>query len=136
MDDDDYRAVIDALARELRSSGASDIADQRHYSAEDPDTGDRRLIAPQHRLVEMLYGFERFLAIQDRQTYTQAMGQIQATLLGKGPEAASVMQTTDDAPREYLLAEAPDLREVRDDVKALIARLLDGDLRPDGERSL
>jgi hypothetical protein len=133
VDEDDFRAVIDALADELRSVGAPDIADPRHYGDEDPETGERRLINPQRRLVEMLNGFERFLAIQDRQTYEKAMARMANTLGGEGPKAASVIQTTDGEPREYFLYEAPDLREVRNDVLTLIGRLLDGDLRPGGE---
>ncbi|PAL20034.1 hypothetical protein [Acetobacter syzygii] len=133
MSEDDYRAVIDALVAELRNIGAPDIADQRHYSEEEPETSERRLISPQRRLVEMLRGFERFLAIQDRQTYEMAMGRMADALRGEGPEAASVIQTTDGEPREYFLSEAPNLREVRNDVQALIDRLLDGDLRPGSE---
>ncbi|MFT8326889.1 hypothetical protein [Gluconobacter oxydans] len=132
MGDDDYRAVINALVAELRNIGAPDIADQRHYSEEEPETSERRLISPQRRLVEMLRGFERFLAIQDRQTYETAMRRMADALRGEGPKAASVIQTTDGEPREYFLSEAPNLREVRNDVQALIGRLLDDDPHPGG----
>ncbi|WP_264802813.1 hypothetical protein, partial [Acetobacter fabarum] len=71
--------------------------------------------------------------IQDRQTYEAAMGRMANALRGEGPNAVSVIQTTDGEPREYFLSEAPNLREVRNDVQALIDRLLDGDLRPGSE---
>ena len=76
MDDDDYRALIAIVAEELRESGAAELADERNYARQEEETGEARLLDPQRRLIEMLEAFNRFLAIQDRQTYVSALSSI------------------------------------------------------------
>lgn len=133
MDDDDFRALIAVVAGELRASGAADIADGRHYSKLDEETGEARLLEPQLRLVEMLKAFDRFLAIQDRNTYNAAILSISQSVESESPRRATVTLTTDGAPHEVDLSTAPDLKPIREDLQRLIRRILDGDLRPDGE---
>lgn len=133
MDVDDYRELIEVLVQELRSSGAADIADERHYVEFDIETGETRLLNPQHRLIEMLKAFERFLAIQDRKVYHDALISIARTIEGEPPQRATVVLTTDDALREVDLSETPDLSPIREDLQRFVIRLLDGDLRPGGD---
>jgi len=130
LDDDDYRALIAIVAEELRASGAADIADERHYVTTDEETDEARLLEPQRRLFEMLKAFERFLAIQDRGTYRAALSSIARSVEGEAPRRATVLLTADDGQREVDLSEAPDLAPVRRDLRRLIARLVEGDLRP------
>ncbi len=136
MDDDDYRALIAIVAEELRASGAADLSDERHYSRADEETGEARLLTPQRRLTEMLEAFGRYLAVQDRETYHTALSSIAEAVEGEAPRRATVVLTTDDAPREIDLSQAPDLAAIRKDLERVIIRLLDGDLRPgSGERT-
>ncbi len=130
MNDDDYRALIAAVIEELRASGASDVADERHYTYVDKETGETHLLRPQQRLVEMLQAFDRFLVIQDREIYDLALSLIAQTVQGEGPLHASMVLTADNAPREIDLSKAPNLSPVRQQLQNLIVRLLDGDLRP------
>jgi hypothetical protein len=132
LDDDDYRALIVIVSEELRASGAADLADERHYAKADEDTGETRLLDPPRRLIEMLEAFERFLAIQDREIYRAALTSIARTVEGEAPRRATVVLTTDDVPREVDLSETPDLSTIRKDLRRLIIRLLDGDLRHGG----
>lgn len=133
VDDDDYRELIKTLAAELRASGAPGIAEERHYAEPDPETGEPRLFSPQRRLIAMLEAFERHLAIRDRATYEFAIGGIRDSVQGPAPERITVIFTADaDEGSEISLHDAPDLEGVRTNVRDLIRRLRDGDLRPNG----
>jgi len=133
LDDEDYRALISILSEELRTVGAADIADERHYVTEDAETGELRLLIPQLRLIEMLEALDRFLAIQDGATYRAAISSISQSVDGAAPERATVLLTTDGLPREVDLSKAPELDFIRRDLRSLIGSLLDSDRRPGGE---
>ena len=134
MEDEDYRALIAVIADEMRTSGAADLANERHYATADPESGEARLLAPQRRLVEMLEAFDRFLAIQDRETYDRALSSIAKSVAGDSPRGATVELIVDDAIREVDLSASPDLASVRESIRRFIVRLVDGDLRP-GQRT-
>ena len=132
MDDDDYRALIDMLARELRAIGAGDIADERNYLRPAAEDGEARLHDPQQRLVEMLKAFERKLAIEDRETYDIALKRMNETLRGEGPRGAIVELGLDEDREARIadLAHAPELGQVRRETNRLIGQLLESRLPP------
>jgi hypothetical protein len=125
MDDDDFRTLIDVLARELRAIGAGDIADDHHYMLPETEDGEARLLDPQKRLVGMLRAFERKLLIEDRYTYDSALERMNTVLNGEGPRGAQVELARDDDREELLadLALAPRLQEVRGLVTDLVGQI-------------
>jgi hypothetical protein len=135
MDEDDCRTLIAVLADELRSVGAGDIADERHYLRLDRAGGEARLLDPRTRLIEMLRAFERWLAIRDRATYSAALGRLDGVLRGRGPRGAMVEIAAEEGRAAELvdLGRAPELGELRHDVRRLVDRLI-GDGRPPRER--
>lgn len=132
MDDDDFRELIEVLARELRAVGAGDIADERHYLQSETEDGEARLYDPQTRLIEMLKAFERKLAVEDRATYDIALGRLNDALLGEAPRGAEVeLGLDEDREARFIdLALAPDLSEVRQMSNDLIGQLIESGLRP------
>lgn len=131
MDDEDYRALIEIVAEELRLSGVPDIADERHYQRTDPETGDAHLVEPQKRLIEMLRAFDRHVSVRDGALVEQSLRAIRDMTRGEGPRHAVIALANDAEAREIDLGEAPDMREVRVDLNSLIARLSDFGFRSD-----
>ena len=133
MDDDDYRALIEVLSEELRMSGAADIADERHYVKQNEETGETELIEPSKRIIEMLTAFDRHLAIQDVAMYALALEKLRINIEGPSPESAVVVLANDETMREVDLSKAPDLQDIRKDLKSLLETLGPSDLRPDSK---
>ncbi len=129
MDEEDLRALIEVVADELALSGASDLADERHYTTTDPEGGESELYEPLKRLIEMLSAFERYLAIQDRGVAEGSLAVIRRAVRGDGPTRAVVELANDRGAREIDLAEAPDLAEVRKDITGIIHRLMEDGFR-------
>ncbi len=129
MDDEDFRALIEVVAEELSLSGAPDLADERHYTVTNPETGEIELYDPQKRLIEMLNAFERHLAIQDRSVAETSLNVIRRMVLGEGPSRAAVELADDRGPREIDLADAPDLAELRHDITRIVHRLMEDGFR-------
>src|SRR5712671_1704874 len=133
MDDDDFRALIVLLSAELEAVGEADIADERHYVEGSEDSpGEAVLLAPREHLVAMLKAFERFLAVQDRETYNRSLADMNEVLTDGGPRAAFV-ETAGSRPEvnPVQLSDAPELASLRDDVTSLIGNILEsGDGRP------
>ena len=129
MEDEDYRALIDLVAEELRRSGVPDIAHERHYIYVDAETGEAKLYEPEKRLILMLQAFERHVAMHDRHVVEQSLGTINRATRGEGPRRAVVVLASDGAAREIDLAEAPDLHLVRQDLLTLIGHLREIGLR-------
>lgn len=129
MDEEDFRALIELVAEELTLSGAADLADERHYTATLPETGESELYDPLKRLIEMLRAFERYVAIQDRSVAETSLAVIRGAVRGDGPSRAVVELPDDRGPREIDLAEAPNLVEVRGDVTRIIHRLMEDGFR-------
>lgn len=125
MDEEDFRGLIELVAEELTLSGAADLADERHYTITDRETGETKLLDPTKRLVEMLRAFERYVAIQDRTVAEASLVAIQDAVRDEGPTRAVVELADDRGPREVNLAEAPDLAEVRRDINHIINRLME-----------
>ena len=72
----------------------------------------------------MLEAFDRFLAIQDRATYFNAMERLQRQLNDHAPTRAVFVPIADEESRkESDLAESPDLTEVRERLAVLITQL-------------
>jgi hypothetical protein len=88
MEEDEYRALIEELVRQLRQVGADDVAEESNYVVTNPETGEGELLAPQERLIAMLQAFERFLAVRDGKVARGALGRIRATL-GSGATGSS-----------------------------------------------
>lgn len=132
MDDDDFRALIEVLARELRAVGAGDIADERHYLQPETEDGEARLYDPQRRLVEMLKAFERKLAVEDRATYDTALSRLNDTIRGEALRGAEVeLGLDEDREARFIdLALAPDLSEARQMNSDLVGQLIESGLRP------
>ena len=133
MDDDDFRAIITVLEQEFRDSDAAGIADERHYTERDPETGDAQLLPPGPRAVELLRSFGRFLAIQDRATGERALATIAEYVDGEPPQRAVVELASDGDQRFVDLGDAPDLAAIRKDVEQLVRRLGGKDRYGDGE---
>jgi hypothetical protein len=129
MDEEDLRALIEVVAEELALSGASDLADERHYTTTDPEGGEPELYDPLKRLIEMLRAFERYVAIQDRGVAEASLAVIRRAVRGDGPTRAVVELANDRGAREIDLAEAPDLAEVRKDIIGIIHRLMEDGFR-------
>ena len=129
MDEEDFRALIEVVAEELALSGASDLADERHYTTTDPESGETELYDPLKRLVEMLSAFERYVAIQDRGVAEASLAMIRRAVRGEGPTRAVVELANDRGAREIDLVEAPDLAEVREDIAGIIRRLMEDGFR-------
>ncbi len=132
MDDDDFRALIELLQAQLREVGAAELADDRHYLRTDGDGEEARLFDPQKRLIQMLSAFERKLAVEDRNTYDKALERMDRTLRGEGPRGA-VFERARDEDRAAIridLSQAPDLRELRDQISHLIGQLMESRLPP------
>ena len=125
MDEEDLRAIILRLQDHLREVGAADLAEEIHYVDPDEESGDSRLLPPLERLTRMLEAFERFLAVQDRAIYVDAMRRMQTDSDTAGPLTATVLLNAErgEAPVEISLAEAPDLTDLRRSIASLIERL-------------
>lgn len=129
MDEEDFRALIEVVAEELALSGAPDLADERHYSVTNPETGEPELYKPLKRLIEMLSAFERHAAIRDRSVADSSLAAIRRAVRDDGPTRAVVELIDDRGPREIDLAEAPDLADVRADITRIIHRLMEDGFR-------
>lgn len=133
MNERDYRALIELVEGQLRSIGASDLADPQHYVVF--EDGEARLLDPFNRLIQMLEALDRKMAIEDRATFDAAMESLNRSTAGEGPRAALVELARDqevDAVKVDLSG-APDLRETRMMLRRLIGQLresrpLPGDL--------
>jgi hypothetical protein len=134
MEEDEYRAVIEELVRQLRQVGVDGEAEESNYVVTNPETGESELLAPQERLIAMLQAFERFLAVRDGKVARRALGRIGATLGQSAtgspaevrtPNGASVVLATDRelVRAEINLLDAPDLTEIRGDLDTLIRQL-------------
>lgn len=141
MEDDDYRALIEELVRQLIGVGAQDLADEANYIVESPETGEGELLGPRERLIEMLQAFERFLAVRDGSVANAAFDNIQTSLRQSAetavaplPNGVIVELATERgvAPSQVNLLNAPNLRPVRGEVDALVRDLksIDGDTPP------
>lgn len=126
MDEEDFRALIEVVAEELSLCGAADLADERHYTVINSETGVPRLYDPLKHLIEMLSAFERFIAIQDRGVAETSLAEIRRAVRGDSPSCAAVELADDRGPREIDLAEAPDLAELREEVTRIVYRLMEG----------
>jgi hypothetical protein len=132
MDEEDYRAIIAALAAELRAIGAEDVADEAHYIGVNSETGEPILILPQERLVAMLFAFERFLAVRDGEIGRKAIARLQQNVEGEGPMAA-VLVTTEETVSdraEIDLLDMPDLGQLRSRVRILAEQIGSRDIEP------
>jgi hypothetical protein len=124
MDEDDFRALIAELEAEFREIGASELADEAHYTLRDENTGEERMLEPQQRLLAMLRAFDRFLAVRDASTFQEAMRRISEYTRGEGPERVLFVPVADeavDAVRDF--SDVPDLSQVRRSLSLLIEQL-------------
>jgi hypothetical protein len=120
----EYRDLIKLVTDQLTAVGAADIAEERHYVVNDPDTDERRMVEPRFQLIAMLQAFERFLAIQDRGTYDAASQLFNEWVPDRGPRAVIFVPTEGTADVNPVnLASAPDLAEVRENLRDLIDQL-------------
>jgi len=132
VEEDDYRYLIAVVQAQLRSIGAADIADDRHYLVANPDDGEARLLEPLDHLLSMLKAFERKLAIEDRRTYQKALSRINERVRGNPIRGAEYIPVR-DGERELLaidLQRAPELSELRQSLQGLIGSLLESRLPP------
>jgi len=136
VDEDDFRALIAVVEAELRDAGFEDVSDQRHYAEIDRETGERRLMIPHRRLIEILRAFGRILAVEDRATYEIALHRMAERLRGgESPRGAVVVPTADNGDAIPIdLGAAPELGEVRHALAALIERLSKTDGGPSESR--
>lgn len=124
MDEEDFRALIEIVEKELRDVGLGEIADPAHYLVANPETGDVQLLEPKKRLIEMLDALDSAMAIRDRETYTKAMASLTQVTRGEGPKDAVYVPTSDEGHmKEISLSDAPELSNIRSEIKAFIERL-------------
>ncbi|WP_312218204.1 hypothetical protein [Sphingobium yanoikuyae] len=124
MDDEDYLALIALVETELARSGLSDIANHRHYRVQNEETGDWKLYAPKDHLVALLEAFERHLAINDRAVVEASLDRINDFLIGEDRVKRAVCEIPGDGGSRFIdLAEAPDLSELRQELRVLLNQL-------------
>jgi len=122
VEEEDYLAVIAELERQLRDIGATDLADARHYTWRDAETGDPRMHDGQRRLTLMLEALGRKLAVEDRAIYVDALTRINRVVREGGPRSAAV----ETADRLLVsLNDAADLSDAREDLRRLIIEILE-----------
>lgn len=124
MDDEDYDALIELFERRLTQAGLGVLADATLYMRRDLETGERVVLPPQIRLIEMLAAFERHMKAYDIRTYETALKRINSHLREGFVEGAVV----EPAPGErsdgpIRLADAPSFAEPRERLEGLMAHL-------------
>ncbi len=123
MDQEDFRALIQIVEQELRDVGLSEIADNAHYLIANSETGDVRLLEPETHLIEMLDAFDNAMAIRDHVTYEKAMANLNQVTEGEGPQSVVYIPASDeDDVNEIDFSNAPNLSEIREELRAFISR--------------
>jgi hypothetical protein len=122
MDEEDFLALIAVLEQQFRDIGAAELADARHYTLRDPATGDARLYDGHRRLKLMLEALGRRIAIEDRATYNTALARINGAVREGGLRDV-IVEAADG--RIVNLSEAPHLSDVREELRRLIAQILE-----------
>lgn len=124
MNSEDFLSLIDLLTKELQQSGAGEIANPQYYVQYNPETGETRLLPPRQRLIDMLSAFERFMAVRDRATLQSSLARINALGIEGRVVAVNVLLTSGEGEGEVVnLVKAPDLSEIRAQVRQLIRQL-------------
>lgn len=124
MDTNDYFQLIELVEESLRKAGASALSDPELYIGLDPETDEWQRYPPKDHLIEMLRAFDRHLAIYDRTTFHLALDRINEVTVGERLEGAVFIPTSEEGEGEpHSLGSAPELGELRDDVKRLIGEL-------------
>jgi hypothetical protein len=127
MEEEEIEGLVVLVTNQMREVGAAELADESNYLIRESETSEVRVLEPRERLVDMLKAFDRFLAIQDRQTYVNAFRIMNRALSEeRAPKGAFVLPTPGSrevAPVD--LSNAPDLSELRARVRNLAARLSD-----------
>jgi hypothetical protein len=124
MDEDDFRALIAEMEAHCLEIGASELADENHYTLRDEDTGEDRLLEPRERLIAMLFALERFMAVRDRSTFIDAMSRIRQHTSSGGPEQVFFVPVADESVRgDRAFSDVPNLFQLRRSVHSLIEQL-------------
>lgn len=123
MSEDDYRALILLVEERLTSVGASNVADEANYLMDDGG-GSKILMPPQKHLIEMLEGFERYLAVRDKNTLIEGLIGIQQAVEGDFIKQAFMQRPVSGVRRDDIdLMNAPDLKKLREAVRTLANKL-------------
>jgi hypothetical protein len=125
MNREELEILADYLETRLREIGEVEIADQRHYTLLEHETGDEFLVDPRKRIMLMLDGLERSVQLLDRKTYLNARKSLAQNVEGMGDIDIEIRRIDDresERPsfRFYAL---PDRNEQRSAISAFIQRL-------------
>ena len=123
MEQNEYSDLIALVEERLREVGLGFLSDGANYTVDDRDADEHLLLPPQARLIEMLAAFERFLASQDQSTVGLALGRINEALIDGWVEDAQFSPLAGDATAHYSLMAVPELRQLRDELLALLVEL-------------
>lgn len=135
MDDEDFETLIALVERRLMEVGAGELADATLYMCRNSKSGEREVLPPHQRLIEMLGAFERHMKVRDITTYDAALKRINTHLREGFVEGAVVEFPSGVRPGAAIrLADAPSLAEPRKRLQGLTSRLRD--LRRPGETQL
>lgn len=96
MNRQEISELADYLESRLREIGESEIADPQHYTIEDEETGEQRLVEPRKRVVLMLEALERAAALLDRQTLDVARERLEQNV--EGMEDVDILLRRVDGP--------------------------------------
>ncbi len=134
MEEQAYLRLIELLGAELRSSGSADLANPDLYVRDDEESGERRLLPPRKRLIEMLRAFERRVAVSDGANFYLALDRINERLVEGKVENAVIIPAGEQGEGEPLsMSEMPNFGDLAGDLDRLIGGLVQTRDRGEGE---
>lgn len=125
MNREELEALADYLEARLREVGEIEIADQRHYTMVEHETGEEFLYDPRKRIMLMLEGLDRSVQLLDRKTYFTARARLAENVEGMGDIDIQIGRI-DDGERErpsFQLDALPARDEQRTAISDFITRL-------------
>jgi hypothetical protein len=122
MNEEEFLALENLLREQFESIGASDLADPTAYLMRERAEEPTRMRDPRDRLLQMLEALDRRLAIEDGDTFGEAMAILRESTDGAMPEQVLVEPVSEVEPMVDLSV-TPNLRELRTRLRRLIGNL-------------
>lgn len=126
MNREELEILADYLETRLREIGEVEIADQRHYTLLEHDTGDEFFVDPRKRIMLMLDGLERSVQLLDRKTYLNARKSLTQNVEGIGDADIEIrrIEGRESERPSFRFDALPDRNEQRLAIRAFIERLV------------